>query len=217
MAAFLSAVKALHGRFVLRRRFRVLAHVLAEHITSPASVLDIGCGPGTIARLIQERKPSISIRGLEIAARPACLIDFDLYDGRKFPQPDASVDVCMFVDVLHHTDRIEELVRESCRVSRRYVLIKDHLSENWLDDLILRLMDWVGNRPHEVALPYNYLSRQKWDGLFRACHLRVRAWRTQVPLYPFPFNLLFGRQLHFIALLEKQAPPVLSQSSAAAD
>jgi hypothetical protein len=34
--------------------------------------------------------------------------------------------------------------------------------------------------------------------------LNLRTWDTQIPLYPFPFSAVFGRQLHFIALLEKR-------------
>jgi SAM-dependent methyltransferase len=203
VAEFLFALKAVHGRLVLRRRFRVLAEMLAAHIPPGATVLDIGCGPGTIGGLIRQQNPTATVRGLEVAARPACAIAFDLYDGRTLPQPDNSVDVCMFVDVLHHTGNIAGLLEESCRVSRRHILIKDHLSESRWDYETLKFMDWVGNRPHGVALPYNYLSRREWQELFASCKLALRAWSTEVPLYPFPFSLLFGRRLHFIALLEK--------------
>jgi hypothetical protein len=95
------------------------------------------------------------------------------------------------------------LLCEACRVSGRFVLIKDHLSENGFDFKTLQFMDWVGNRPHGVILPYNYQNRGQWDKHFLATGLRVKDWQTRVPLYPFPFRALFGRQLHFIALLEK--------------
>jgi len=55
-------------------------------------------------------------------------------------------------DVLHHTQDPAVLLREAVRVSRSFVLLKDHLDENILDDVTLRLMDWVGNRPHGVVL-----------------------------------------------------------------
>lgn len=199
----LSLIRALHGRFVLTRRFRVLADALAQLLPSRAHVLDIGCGPGTIGYLLQQQVPGLSLRGLEVKPRPTCLIDYELFDGRRIPRDDASLDVCMFVDVLHHTDNIAELLREACRVTRRYLLIKDHLGENWLDRGVLGFMDWVGNRPHGVRLAYNYLGRRAWEELFASCALRQVAWVSDVPLYPFPFSLLFGRKLHFVALLEK--------------
>ena len=90
-------------------------------------------------------------------------------------------------------------------MSRRYVLIKDHLSENQFDFLTLQFMDWVGNRPHGVVLPYNYQSRSQWEQYFLATRLRIEEWQTNIPLYPFPFNALFGRNLHYIGLLTKDS------------
>ncbi len=44
-----------------------------------------------------------------------------------------SFDVCLFADVLHHTDDVTILLRAARRVTRRFVLIKDRLSENRFD------------------------------------------------------------------------------------
>jgi len=109
----------------------------------------------------------------------------------------------MFVDVLHHTRGIQQLLSEASRVSRRFVLIKDHLAESRFDFKTLQFMDWVGNRPHGVVLPFNYQSRHQWDQFFSAVGLAVRDWQDRIALYPPPFGLLFGRRLHFVALLEK--------------
>lgn len=58
------------------------------------------------------------------------------------------------------------------RVARRGVVIKDHLREGPLAGPTLRLMDWVGNRGHDVRLPYNYLSRRKWTAISPVSVLR---------------------------------------------
>ena len=64
-------------------------------------------------------------------------------------------------------------------------------------------MDWVGIRPHGVVLPYYYQSRIQWSQYFSEAGLNIRNWNDRVALYPFPFSVVFGRQLHYIALLEK--------------
>jgi SAM-dependent methyltransferase len=200
----LSAVKHAHRSAVFGRRVRVLAAALGAQIPARASVMDIGCGDGTIASLIAQEDPSVTLQGIEFAPRPACQIPCTPFDGAAIPFPDAAFDVAMFVDVLHHTRGIAPLLAEAARVSRRYVLIKDHVSENALDFKTLQFMDWVGNRPHGVVLPYHYQSRAQWEQYFAQTGLAVRNWQSQIPLYPFPFSKLFGRNLHFIALLEKQ-------------
>ena len=168
-----------------------------------SSVLDIGCGDGTIASLIMNHNPTVKIEGIEFAPRPCCRIICKPFDGTSIPHATGSFDVCMFVDVLHHTHQMETLLFEACRVSRRYVLIKDHLADNWLDFKILQFMDWVGNRPHGVVLPYNYQTRNQWSWYSSKSGLKTIARQDKVKLYPFPFSVLFGRKLHFIELLEK--------------
>jgi ubiquinone/menaquinone biosynthesis C-methylase UbiE len=199
----LSAVKHGHQAFVHQRRVRVLAETLAAQIPPAASVLDIGCGDGTIASLITQLRPDISVRGVEVMARPGCRIDCQPFDGSTLPFPDNCFDLCMLVDVLHHTTDVSVLLREAARVGRTNVLLKDHLSENALDHATLRFMDWVGNRPHGVALTYNYQSRAQWDAHFAACALEVATFSTDVRLYPPPFSAVVGRELHFVALLHK--------------
>jgi hypothetical protein len=64
-------------------------------------------------------------------------------------------------------------------------------------------MDWFGNAHHNVVLPYNYLSENEWKSTYEAAGLEVVQLRRDLALYPFPANLVFGRGLHFIALLKK--------------
>jgi SAM-dependent methyltransferase len=201
-----SILGKVHRRTVFGRRIRVLAELLATRIPAGAAVLDIGCGDGTIAKLVTDYNPSVTMQGIEFAPRVNCMIESQAFDGSSIPYSAASFDVCMFVDVLHHVKNsrgIERLLSEACRVSRQFVLIKDHLCENFLDFKTLQFMDWVGNRPHGVVLPYNYQSRGQWDEHFLVTGLKVKERLTEIPLYPFPFSALFGRQLHFIGLLEK--------------
>jgi SAM-dependent methyltransferase len=199
----LSMVGRWHHAFVFQRRTRVLAEMLAAQIPQGASVLDIGCGDGTIASLIAQLRPAVSIRGVEFLVRPGCKIECHAFDGSKLPFPDASFDVCLLVDVLHHTQDPAILLREAARVSRSFVLLKDHLDENFFDDATLRFMDWVGNRPYGIILEYNYQNSKQWAEHFSRCGLAEASWTTQVPLYPAPFSLLVGRGLHFVSLLKK--------------
>ena len=126
----MGAVGALHSKLVFKRRTRALADALSQAIPPDArTVLDVGCGDGTIARLIQQRRPDLSILGTDVLARPHTHIPVALFDGQRLPFLDGAFDVVMFVDVLHHTDDPTILLREAKRVSRGSVVLKDHTSD----------------------------------------------------------------------------------------
>lgn len=197
-------IASLHKRLVFGRRAEVLADALRPFIPANSSVLDIGCGNGRIGRLLAERMPGVTVRGIDIHERPECLIEYQTYDGETIPFPGSSFDLCMFVDVLHHTETIPDVLREAARVSRSHILIKDHLCETPLNRGVLKFMDWIGNRPHGVRLTYNYQSRRQWNECFADSNLEVVGWMEEIALYPMPFQLLFGKGLHFIALLRKK-------------
>src|SRR4029077_2797816 len=99
----LSWMGSWHRAFVFERRTRVLAEMLAAQIPQRASVIDIGCGDGSIGTLIAQLRPDISIQGVEFLVRPGCKIDCRPFDGKSLPFADGTFDVCLFVDVLHHT------------------------------------------------------------------------------------------------------------------
>jgi ubiquinone/menaquinone biosynthesis C-methylase UbiE len=116
------------------------------------------------------------------------------------PFANDSFDYVTIVDVLHHTTDPVVMLTESRRVARKGVVIKDHLREGFGAGATLRVMDWVGNRGHDVVLPYNYLTRAEWDAAFQRAGLRVAEWRDELRLYPKLARFIFERRLHFVAL-----------------
>ena len=191
----------LHGRLVMSRRVRVLSACLKDRIPYGASVLDVGSGDGAIARAITETRPDITIQGVDVLIRPETAIRITQYDGVHLPFADNSFDVITLVDVLHHTTDPGAVLREVSRVARALVLIKDHQTDRWGSVPTLRFMDWVGNAPHGVALPYNYLSKKQWLELFSESELYVTDWRDAPGLYPWTVSWLFGGSLHALITL----------------
>lgn len=169
------------------------------------SILDIGCGDGLISSIIQKKHSTLKIQGLEVFKRNSCLIPCRYFNGKKIPYQNNSFDLCMMIDVLHHTSNIQELLKEAKRVSKTYILIKDHCYSNKFDFYILKFMDWVGNKPYGVKLVYNYQRDQEWKSLFNTNKLNIIKWQNNLPLYPFPFNHLFGKKLHLLILLKKNS------------
>jgi len=197
-----STVGTLHQKLVYSRRTKVLASELANAIPANSlSILDVGCGDGTIDSLILQHRPGLSITGLDVLVRPKTFIPVWKFDGTRLPYDDQSFDVVMFADVLHHTTDPECLLREAKRVAKVAVVLKDHTRDGFLSNLTLRFMDWVGNAHHNVVLPYNYWPRSRWMLSFQSIGLNIQRWNETLGLYPAPASWVFERRLHFVACL----------------
>jgi SAM-dependent methyltransferase len=202
MSGALGAVGAAHGRIVLGRRVSVLSRALAPLIP-PGPLADVGCGSGDVAAAIGRLRPDVTPEGFDVLVRPGCAVPVRAFDGRRLPLADGAASAALLVDVLHHASDPVALLAECARVAP-VVLVKDHLARGVLDEKVLAFMDWVGNRPHGVVLPYRYFSPASWEAAVAAAGLREER-REAVPgLYPFPFSALFGRDLHFVARLARR-------------
>jgi len=193
---------SLHDGYVHQRRVRRLGELLTGLLPPGASVLDVGCGDGLLSRSIQDRRPDVRVHGLDVLVRETRHIPVQHFDGQTIPEGNEAVDVVLMVDVLHHTDDPIILLREAARVAARGVLIKDHTRDGFLAGPTLRFMDYVGNAHHNVVLPYNYWPKRRWLSAFDDLGLTVASWDDDLRLYPWPAEWVFGRSLHFIALLE---------------
>ena len=198
------SIGALHGAYVHGRRVRVLASWLTRLLPRDASVLDVGCGDGLLASIVQRQRPDLRIEGIDVLVRDGTRVPVKAFDGRRIPLEDRGVDHVLFVDVLHHTLDPMILLREAGRVARSSVVIKDHAADGLLARPTLRFMDWVGNAHHGVALPYNYWDRNTWAAAFDELGWDEVTRAQRLDLYPLFANWLFGRSLHFIAVMNVQ-------------
>ena len=192
----------IHGSRVFPRRVNRLKELLAEAIPPGSSVLDVGCGDGSLAALLLEARPDLNITGLEVLKRPTTRISVTLFDGKHIPFGDRSFDIVMFVDVLHHTLDPMVLLREATRVSRLGVVIKDHVAKGMFAKTRLRFMDYVGNARHGVSLPYNYWTEKQWDAAQLELRMKPAVFLRDLGLYPAPADAVFGAKLHFVGRFE---------------
>lgn len=195
-------IARLHHELVFKRRVKVLTERLTTVLPPNCSVLDVGCGDGSIDQLVMKKRPDIDIQGVDVFVRPGAKIPVRCYDGAVLPFENDSIDITLFVDVLHHTIDPYVLLCEAHRVSRRYVVIKDHLRNSFFAGSLLRFMDCAGNAPHGVALTYNYWPSQRWQETFSRLHWKPIVWLDRLGLYPWPGSLIFDRGLHFLAVLD---------------
>lgn len=193
----------LHRIFLSQYRTEALSEYLSSFLIGQEFChgLDVGCGSGEISHRLMAMKPWLKIIGAEINPRPGTLISIIKFDGNKLPFADKSFDFVLLLDVLHHEQDFRNLLTECVRVADKFILIKDHLAENFWDKARLSIMDWLGNYFYHVPLTYNYLSQQTWRELFRRVGSNNFEIMVDLKIYPRMTTILFNKNIHFISKL----------------
>jgi SAM-dependent methyltransferase len=197
------AVKA-HRKIVMGRRVQQISKNIATILPhSVTTLLDVGAGTGEMAISVNGYRNDIEISGVDVYIRPKTFVPVVRYDGVTLPFGEGAFDAVMTVDVLHHCEDPAATLKECSRVAKEYVVIKDHVSDSYVDEKILGFMDWVGNRSHGVVLPYNYLSTGAWSKAIEAAGLELVGQAQELKLYPGILDTVFGGSLHCLYLLKK--------------
>ncbi len=193
-----------HSKFIYNRRMSQLFNHLSTIIKkyNITDILDIGAGDGKIDSLLIDNN-DIHISGIDVLVRDTTYITVTKYDGTHIDLDDNNINATMMIDVLHHTEDPSIIFNEAVRVTKNYIIIKDHIVSGFLSRLKLILMDYVGNKHYSVNLPYNYLSKDKWTDMFTNANVKVDYYITDLHLYKGLFHVLFDSNLHFIAVLKK--------------
>ncbi len=197
----MNIAERIHAAYGTMHRIQVLRRHLEPLLPERGSVLDVGCGDGALSQELGAQRPGLEIRGIDVRARPDAHIPVTLFDGKRIPHADDAFDCVLLIDVLHHCDPPEPLLAEAVRVTRRQILIKDHLLEGFLAGPTLRWMDRVGNARHGVPLPFVYWSEARWRRAWGELGLELDSFQVELGLYPPPLGIVFNRGLHFLANL----------------
>ena len=154
-------------------RWRYLVQRLRPYLKNSKNVLDLGSSCGRLANELSKKLPQIDFIGVDTHVQSKTYIQIKKYDGKKLPFPDNSFDCVMIIDVLHHNKYPEIILREAKRVSKSFILIKDHYYKNKFDFMLLKYADYVGNKPYGIKLPYNFLTTDEWQNLIRNLNLKI--------------------------------------------
>ena len=96
--------------------------LILEHFGDLAGkrVLDVGCGKGRFARILQERHPAAEIWGLDISPEMLKFVPEGIHTRpgsmTELPFADAEFDAAYATESLEHAVEIEKAVHEICRV-----------------------------------------------------------------------------------------------------
>lgn len=171
--------EAIGNKFRLNHLVQIITPLLKDKTT----VLDLGAFDGKLASLIRDRLFKTKFIGVDVLVPSKTYIPVKKYDGRALPFPDNSFDTVITVDVLHHTTQPEIVLKEAKRVTKKYIIVKDHYRKNFWDVCLLRYADYIGNKPYGVSLPYHFLKISEWGTLFKKVGLKVES--TKLFRYSF--------------------------------
>lgn len=165
------------------------------------SLLDVGCGDGTLVKTVAARAGIAEFRGVDVLLQPNLDFDARVYDGKTLPFDDASFDAVTISDVLHHADSPLDVLREALRVTRRggAVVIKDHFRFGPWSNGVLLVMDIVGNRAQGVLVKGTYLSPPEWVELVRKAGGTVDKLTWPFMVHSLPFRIITRSEYQFVA------------------
>ncbi len=192
---------AHHHRVHVPRVERV-ARALGAQIGSARSLLDIGCGDGTVARTIAAHVGAERVAGVDVKVRPSVAIEVVAYDGLHLPFPDGAFEAVVISDVLHHCHDPGAVLREALRVASKVVAVKDHFRFGWLSGKILLAMDLVGNAGPGVAVVGTYFSAREWAEMVADAGGRFAGLHWPLRIHDFPFRWITQDRVQFAARIE---------------
>jgi ubiquinone/menaquinone biosynthesis C-methylase UbiE len=100
-------------------------------------VLDVGCGKGRFARILQEQNPGAEVWGLDISEEMLRFVPAGIHTKAgsmtDLPFADSTFDFAYATESLEHAVEIEKAVNEMCRVVKPggKILIIDKNAEHW--------------------------------------------------------------------------------------
>jgi SAM-dependent methyltransferase len=140
------------------------------------SILDLGCGNGLFTHALSALPAVTNVIGVDVIDYRKVPIDFCLYnEGNTIPFGDNSFDYTFVVEVLHHSDDPERLLREAIRVTRGHIVLFEDVVTGPIRLFFMRGFDILVNIRHKVNIPLNFKSENGWKSLFAKLGLTIEA------------------------------------------
>jgi ubiquinone/menaquinone biosynthesis C-methylase UbiE len=159
-----------------------MALEIASVLPRGSRVLDVGCGNGYIAHHLSAMLNS-SVLGIDLGDSTEAPIDYQRFNGTRFPVEAQSFDGVLLCYVLHHAQKLDVVLEELRRVLRAggCAVIYEDIPESWWD----RLVCAIHNRKWRNRTgPCTFYTQHEWKTKFEAADFemvtqrRLSRWRN---------------------------------------
>lgn len=165
-------------------RFRLMTTAYDKWLKENERVLDIGCGRGTITKLLRYHF-SLQLQACDIK-------NYLIYDdipfkkmvSGKLPKFKHKFDTALLNDVLHHIPKEdqENLIKDALRVAKKVLIFE------MKPTLCAKIFDFILNKFHYGTLdtPLSFRSIPEWKSLFKKLNVQSKVKAVKRPFwYPF--------------------------------
>ncbi len=156
-------------------RAQKISQLCKGFIKPGGNVLDLGSGPGYIAKQI-EKDYGVKITCADIIDYNQTSLPLVLYEGKNLPFEENTFNTVLLVFVLHHSNNALDLLQETKRVLHQQgsIIIFEDIYINWLECLIALMMDFFLNLYYRVRTPFNFRQESEWISIFEELGLEVK-------------------------------------------
>ncbi|MCX6783935.1 MAG: class I SAM-dependent methyltransferase [candidate division WWE3 bacterium] len=148
---------------LLQKRTVTVINRISPFIQKTDKIIDIGSGPGDIARILKDQ--GFNVNPVDVADfHGPRVVETTIYDGTTLPFPDKTFDKALLLMVLHHTPQPEIVFDEASRVATELVVIETSYT-NPVDRFSTIIFDALGNLRLE-AFWNSYKTDTQWRDFF---------------------------------------------------
>lgn len=125
----------------------------------------------------------------------------------KFKNPKIKkYDLCLLIDVIHHIGLQNEKkiikILNLLKTKSNLILIKDHFQFGFFSNLLLILMDFLGNYGDGTSIPYKYFTEKNYKYLINKSKLKIIKIIKNIKLYKWFWIFINNPRLQFISILK---------------
>lgn len=147
----------------LEQRAEDLVQAFENYLSAQDQILDIGGGWGFYAHPLRKRGCHLTV--LDVHKPSFQQAPVVVYDGSWMPFQNKSFHTSLFVTTLHHVEKVDDLIQDAVRVTKRFIIVVEDLYHHSLGRVWTIMRDQFYNFEF-FGHPKNFKTQPEWTQTF---------------------------------------------------